>query len=176
MPAHTSHNVRPTDDLAAQFQRLNQRITSLERSSSSGATIPASMPLGFVGYDRATTTLVIASGARRTLGVRVTWTADPTRRYRTMLMISRMDQTVAGPSNNELSICSSSAGTTRLAVAEMSLAVNGRGHLMTWLVESGLSGSVTREGFMEASAGTVNVVANAVEAGSRILVEDIGAA
>lgn len=36
MPTHPTHNVNPVDDLAAQFKRLNQRISSLERASTSG--------------------------------------------------------------------------------------------------------------------------------------------
>lgn len=36
MPSHAAHNVDATDDLAGQFKRFHQRISSLERISSSG--------------------------------------------------------------------------------------------------------------------------------------------
>lgn len=36
MPNHVRPNVRPTDDLAEQFKRINQRLASLERAANSG--------------------------------------------------------------------------------------------------------------------------------------------
>ena len=63
MPAHATHNVRPTDDLAAQFKRLNDRITSLERASSSGGVLPVNVARWEVGtYTPALTQCAVGTG------------------------------------------------------------------------------------------------------------------
>lgn len=170
MPTHVTPNVRPTDDLADQFKRVLQRLASLERAASSSATV-AKLPRGYVAR-------AVQPGPQSGIGTvdtditgcTVTWTADPTRRYRLSARITVQKIASAGDMYAHIT----DAANTKLIGALVTGVVNAWQPLYVDTVQSGLSGSQTRKLRCITTAGTMSTAGTAPEYGGYIFVEDIG--
>ncbi len=103
-------------------------------------------------------------------GCSVTFTADASRKYRTIVHLPRVDQiTLAG--FVYLIIGDASATITNGSVITLSAAASGS--VTTESIETGLSGSVTRVGWLRTTSGTANTVTGYLPI---ISVEDVGPA
>ena len=133
---------------------------------------PSQMPRGYVGYQRNVSAVnVTAPSVITSLGVKVSWTADPTRRYKTTVLSGRIDQAGAASIDN-VRISDVANGTNIIARNDLTLQAGEYGNIVVMAVESGLSGAIFREGFIFLTAGTA--VVQSLTLGSQIIVEDIG--
>lgn len=107
-------------------------------------------------------------------GVTVTWTADPARAYLITLQVGAADQiTTAG---TQAAHITDSSNVIKRSASEVQSA-NARGAYYLSVIESGLTGSQTRKGRFQTSAGTTTLTAtSAASFAPRITVEDIGPA
>ena len=128
------------------------------------------MPRGYVGHAVKTANQVFAASGDIT-GLSVTWTADPTRRYRTSFKLGiDKDGTAANVWIEIQTGASASVDSVfTLFPASTSNPIQG------WTIESGLSGATTRKLRLNLNAGQATLAASA---GMKawIVVEDIGAA
>jgi len=126
-----------------------------------------SMPRGWVGEAVGIAVSGIAANTWVALNISVTWTADPTRRYKTSLITGGCHNLNAGASNNGNASIQNAAAAI-LVQPTGTIAAGGFWTYQGWVTESGLSGTQVRSGWVY---GQFSID---VQAGSRILVEDIG--
>jgi tRNA G26 N,N-dimethylase Trm1 len=113
----------------------------------------------------------IAATATDITSCTTTFTADASRRYRTMLQIPRVDQATAlGTVITE--IVDAAAATLR--ATRLTLGIGEFGSLVVVLIETGLTGSTTRKATLRTTAGTVSTAGSSVGSLPLIVVEDIG--
>lgn len=140
-------------------------------TADSGVSFP-NMPRGWVGGAVASSALTAVTGTQDIPGCTVTWTADPTRRYKTTLVIPYV---VLAAANGGFYGHITNAGSTQ--IKSVMVSPNGAanataaGHLT--LVETGLSGATTRKGRVTSITGAITTHASP-EYAPYILVEDIG--
>lgn len=101
-------------------------------------------------------------------GMSVTWTADPTRRYMTTMILTCYPST--GPASIVAQIANASGTLVRRAFTTVPTA-NYYADMVVVAVETGLSGPQTRKGQINVSAGTLTVYAATTTA--IIIVEDV---
>ena len=131
-----------------------------------GMSMQAGTPVGYVGHDITGGSIGITT-ALTELGSRVTWTAQPTRRYKTTLLTGGITKD-ATLGHIQAHISNATGGGTILLTRFLYLIANGVGYVMMTLVETGLSGSQTRNAMAQTSATGATV-----GAGTLMLVEDI---
>lgn len=130
----------------------------------------AGMPWGVMGYANGSTSdqSSISSEVDIT-GLSVTFTAISTRLYRTTLTMTVTQAsstgTVTGRITNE--------ANSLIASAQQTLTATSSGQITVVSVETGISGSTTRKGRIDTSAGTVTVEGSATIR-ARLVVEDLG--
>ena len=125
-------------------------------------------PRGFVAMATATGP-ASGSGLFDLTSCTVTFTADPTRRYKTTLMIPWL-QVAAG---NALYAIIGDAGGTYIRQQLFNFSGAGHAGYNVVAIESGLTGSITRRGRVSSNTGNVTVPL-AADTAPQILVEDIG--
>jgi hypothetical protein len=127
----------------------------------------ANVAWGYIGSDT-TSGQVALSTTAADMGARVTWTANPSRRYRTTLVTGNVakDATAA---HVYMSITTAAGGGGTLIERGTYIAANNLTVIMFAYIESSLSGSITRniQGRTSAGGGFSN-------SGLTVLVEDIG--
>src|SRR5262245_24368923 len=124
------------------------------------------MPRGYVGFDATSSAVASVTSTLTYLGAQVVFTATLGRRYKTTMITGRIDQFTAA-ANAFAGIYD--AGSQAIAYSYLPMVAGGFGFIYAWTLESNLSGSITRRVQGSTSAGSMNV-----QAGTRILVEDIG--
>jgi hypothetical protein len=128
------------------------------------------LPRGVMGYVLGSTSpqTGITTVADIT-GLTVTFTAVASRLYRTTLIVAATQLTAAGTSSYVIA----DAGNTQVNGFSISASTNFSLVAVVVLLETGISGSVTRKGRASTNAGTLTIEGAGGVRGS-ILVEDIG--
>ena len=126
----------------------------------------SSFSAGFVGDDK-TSGSVALSLTLTDAGARVTFTADPTRRYKTTALLGPITKDATAAIVSAF-ITSTVGGGTLLIGRSTYIPASQQGFVHVELVETGLSGTITRnlQAISNAGGGTIG-------AGSYVLVEDI---
>ena len=138
-----------------------------------GVSYP-NMPRGFIAVAQMASDQTVTTAGADLTGVSVTWTADPTRRYRTWLEIGAADQT--GATGLQTAVIADGSSTP-LRQHSATCAPGSRLSHCLFIDESGLSGTITRKARFAPSAGSTVIAATGTQTyAPRIFVEDIGAA
>ena len=143
----------------------------VDTSTSVGSTpIPASYPRGYIGQGFQTGAPPVSAAEADVTGCTVTWTADPTRRYRTTVRVGLRHSGVAA----EQYVFVTDASNTHIVYASTAGSVVAGGYLQhnIVIIETGLTGSITRK--VRASVNTGTATAGASEYAGFLLIEDIG--
>lgn len=127
------------------------------------------LPRGVMAHADGSTNSGIGATPTVLTGVSIVFTAESTRRYKTTLVISRVDQITSA--SVATAVIADAAGAVR-GSAVTNIAASGFSNFTVTASETGLSGSITRQGRLSTSAGTINTVAPA----PFIWVEDLGPA
>lgn len=128
------------------------------------------LPRGVVAQASNTASTTGVSAVADVTGLSVTWTATSTRMYRVTAFMGAIQQsTSTGIVTSFITDGSNSAKQQ----ANVQLTATEFGHISLGLIETSLSGSVTRKIRIQTSAGTVAALYNAAYP-SYILVEDLG--
>jgi hypothetical protein len=133
---------------------------------------PVKMPRGYIGHSFPTGTnqTITTTGAWIDItGATVTYTADPTRRYRISLRLTVTKSTGAG----DLYIAIATGGGVQQASTVFSLVLNASAGPYLQVVESGVSGAQTRKGQLQALTNGA-IVSHGSPFQPLLLVEDIG--
>lgn len=135
-----------------------------------GSWVPISQgwsPLagGLIGHTRTVAAVSGIAASAVDLGASVTWTADPSRTYKTTIQTGRIDQATAG---GYFSVDMTDGANAIKSSVSTSVVANQYDNVVAVLVETGLSGSVTRKARGRTSAGSA-----VVQAGTFVLVEDV---
>lgn len=130
------------------------------------------LPWGIMGYAQATANQTGITTVANITNASVTFTADPTRYYRTTLYVGYAEQQTAAA---YLSTFITDGSNVIKQTATMYQAPSAGIPLIATVVETGLSGSVTRKGRAQTSAGSLTLAASSTQP-IFIVVEDIGQA
>lgn len=132
----------------------------------------AGLPWGVMGYVNKTAAQNGISAATDITSLTITFTAVSTRLYRTTLYLPRLTQNTSTGLVVPL-IADGASATKNQAVR--TLTATSETDVVVVILETGLSGSVTRKGRISTTAGTVDVACSATQI-AHILVEDLGPA
>lgn len=155
------------DPQAAQQATINAlaaRIAELERAQ---ARRQARMLASNVGSGAQTG---FGSSAGELLGCAVAWTANPARKYRTIVHLPRVDQATAA-GFVYLSIWNATTAITNGSLIRLD--AGSSGFLINEVIETGLSGAQTRIGRLRTTSGSASTIAGYLPT---ISVEDVGPA
>ena len=131
-----------------------------------GVSLP-NLPRGYVAHAvSGVATASIGATVTDITGTSCTFTADPTRRYKTTMVSGRIDQFAA---TGQAFMTIADASNNNLAYNYLTLGGGAFGFIAAVHLGSGWSGTQTRKARANTSAGTINVQGN-----TWIIVEDIG--
>jgi hypothetical protein len=130
------------------------------------------LPRGVMGRAAVTGSQTGITSETNVTGVSVTFTADPTRIYKTTIFCSTVVQLTA---QGYATLIIADAANAQKTFGQVLLATNFQAPLIATITETGLSGSTTRKGRAFTTAGTLTLSAGATSP-MFIVVEDIGAA
>jgi hypothetical protein len=143
---------------------------------TAGAILTASqmnrLPWGIMGTGSKTADQNGITTVADITSLSVTFTAVSTRYYRTTLFLAQIQQNTAAGSVNLL--ITDATPTTKVSFFT-NMASGDFEPIQVSVVETGLTGSITRKGRISTSAGTIDVRGSATII-SHILVEDLGQA
>lgn len=146
--------------------------TGIADAAVTVAKLAAGISQGSVGYAEITSNSAVITSVASVAGLSVTFTADASRRYRTSFS-GELLGSIAGDLAYVYITDSSNVVKRRFPVVVQAAGATG----VTFdLVETGLSGSITRKIRLERNTGTGNVYLPATTTGAQafILIEDIG--
>lgn len=156
---------------------LNPRRSIAYYGDTTGSQPPWNLPWGIVGIGSTTTAQNTITSITDLTSLTVTWTALTDRRYRTTLTLE-----INGTAAGDLAIvyitdASNTVIRRRVLTVPALTAGVGYGALQVSVVETGLSGSVTRKARLERNSGAGSVSSYAASTSpAQIVVEDIGPA
>jgi hypothetical protein len=130
------------------------------------------LPRGVMGRAAVTTSQTGITSETNVTSVSVTFTADPTRIYKTTIFCSTVVQLTA---QGYATLIIADAANAQKTFGQVLLATNFQAPLIATITETGLSGSTTRKGRAFTTAGTLTLSAGATSP-MFIVVEDIGVA
>lgn len=132
----------------------------------------AGMPWGVVGYVNGSSSAQAGiSSVTDLTGLSVTWTAVSTRLYVVLLTVGFTQASSTG----NITVRIADGSSTSQAFYQNTLAASSHGQITVTELLTGASGSTTRKGRIETSAGTVSV-GGSTNNRPRLIVLDVGAA